>query len=86
MFTSMNHIKTENYSARNTEYELNVYLVNETGEHKIYISKSGNSAGDIFSASGEVIKDAKLIDGLDIVEKLITIAKQDIETNEFEQY
>jgi hypothetical protein len=86
MFASMNHVKTEHYSARNTEYELRVYLVHETKEHRIYISTSGDSVGDMFTASDDVIKDAKLFSNVDIVEKLITIAKQDIEKNEFGQY
>ena len=86
MFTNMNHVKTEYYSARNTEYELSIYLVNETGVHNLYISNSGVSVGNIFSAPSEVIKDAKLDNNIDIVEELITIVKQDIEKNESDHY
>jgi hypothetical protein len=85
MFTHMIHIKNGKHSARNVDYELLIYQVEETGEYRIYIAKNGMGVGDIYTASDEVVKDAKHVHGEDIVEQLINIAKSDIDRNEFNQ-
>lgn len=86
MFTHMIPVKTIHHEARNEEYELNVYQVVETKEYQIFISKSGEGVGDIYTASEETVKDAKEVNATDMVDKLIEIAKEDINRNEYDQY
>lgn len=86
MFTHMVPVKKVSHKARNTDYELVVYQVEETDEYRIYISKSGFGVGDIFTASQEVVRDAKDTAGIDIVEGLISTAIDDINRNEFALY
>ncbi|MCG5537374.1 hypothetical protein [Halorhodospira sp. 9622] len=86
MFTHMEQVRKETYRARDTDYELMVFRVQETGEYRIYIAKGGLRIGDIFTANQEVVGDAKLQDGTDVVEQLIGIAKDDINRNEFDLY
>ena len=86
MFTHMIHVQNEKYSAHGNEYELIVYQVEETGEYRIYIAKNDMGVGDIFTASDEVVNDAKQVQGINIVEELIKVAKDDIDRNEFNQY
>lgn len=86
MFTHMINIKSESHTANGNEYELSVYQVRETGEYRIYISKSGNGVGDIFTASQEDVLDAKHTNTPDIIGGLIEIAKDDINRNEFNLY
>ena len=86
MFTHMVPIKTVIHNARNTDYELLVYKVTETNEHRIYIAKGGFGVGDIFTASNEVIEDINSLSGEDVVAGLINIAIDDIDRNEFGCY
>jgi len=86
MFTHMVQVKKVNHKARNTDYELLVYQVEETGEYRIYVAKGGFGVGDIFTASQEVVQDAKSTAGIDIVEGLISTAIDDINRNEFGLY
>lgn len=86
MFTHMVLVKKLNHKARNTNYELLVYQADETGEYRIYIAKGGLGVGDIFTASQEVVQDAKRTAGIDIVEGLISSAIDDINRNEFGLY
>jgi hypothetical protein len=79
-------VKKLSHQARNTDYELLVYQVEETGEYRIYVAKGGFGIGDIFTASQEVVQDAKSISGIDIVESLISTAIDDINRNEFGLY
>jgi hypothetical protein len=74
------------HKARNTDYELLVYQVEETGEYRIYVAKGDFGVGDIFTASQEVVQDAKTTAGIDIVEELISTAINDIDNNEFDLY
>jgi len=86
MFTHMVQVKKLIHKARNTDYELIVYQVEETGEYRIYVAKGGFGVGDIFTASQEVVQDAKTTAGIDIVEELISTAINDINRNEFGLY
>ncbi len=86
MFTHMILIKKISHKARNTDYELLVYQIEETGEYRIYVAKGGFGVGDIFTASQEVVRDAKHTAGIDIVEGLISTAIDDISRNEFGLY
>jgi hypothetical protein len=86
MFTHMQQVRKENYHAHDTDYELLIFRVQETGEYQIYVAKGGFGVGDIFTASQDVVGDAKLQDGTDVVEQLIEIAKDDINRNEFGLY
>lgn len=86
MFSHMIPVKKLSHQARNTDYELLVYQVEETGEYRIYVAKGGFGIGDIFTASQEVVQDAKSISGIDIVESLISTAIDDINRNEFGLY
>ena len=86
MFTHMVAVKNLIHKARNTDYEILVYQVEETGEYRIYVAKGGFGVGDIFTASQEVVNDAKNTAGIDIVEGLIASAKDDIDRNEFGLY
>ena len=86
MFTHMVAIRTEAHHARNATFELLVYKVEETGEYRIYVAKGSFGVGDIFTATQEVVRDATVTAGPDIVAALISIAKDDIDRNEFEQY
>jgi hypothetical protein len=82
----MEQVRKETHRARNTDYELMVFRVQETGEYRIYVAKGDFGVGDIFTASQEVVGDAKLQNGTDVVEQLIEIAKDDINRNEFDLY
>lgn len=86
MFTHMVQVKKVGHKARNADYELLVYQVEETGEYRIYVAKSGFGVGDIFTASQEVAQDAISISGVDVVESLIAKAIDDINRNEFGLY
>lgn len=86
MFTHMTQVRREKHSAHGNEYELLVYQVQETNEYRIYVSKKGFGVGDIFTASQEVIEDAKKLSGEDVIAHLIKIAKSDIDRNEFDRY
>jgi hypothetical protein len=79
-------VKKVSHNVRNTDYELLVYQVEETGEYRIYVAKEGFGVGDIFTASQEVVQDAKTAEGIDIVEGLISTAIDDINRNEFGLY
>lgn len=86
MFTHMILVKKVNHIARSTDYELLVYQVQGTGEYRIYVAKGGFGVGDIFTASQEVVRDAKSTAGIDIVEDLISTAIDDINRNDFGHY
>ena len=86
MFTHMVPVKKVSHKARNTDYELLVYQVQETGEYRIYVAKGGFGVGDIFTASQEVVQNAKSTAEIDIVEGLIATAIDDINKNEFGLY
>lgn len=86
MFTHLIQVKKISHKARNTDYELLVYQVEETGEYRIYVVKGGFGVGDIFMASQEVVQDAKGASGIDIIDGLISIAIDDINRNEFGHY
>lgn len=86
MFTHMVPVKKVSHKARSTDYELLVYQVEETGEYRIYVAKGGFGVGDIFTASQEVVRDAKCAAGVNIVEELISAAIDDINRNEFGRY
>ncbi len=86
MFTHMVPVKKTSHNARNVDYELLVYQVEETGEYRIYVAKGGFGVGDIFTASQEVVQDAKSTAGIDVVENLISTAIDDINRNEFGLY
>jgi hypothetical protein len=86
MFTHMVSVKKVSHNTRSTDYELLVYKVEESGEYRIYVAKGGFGVGDIFTASQEVVLDAKSTAGIDIVEELISTAIDDINRNEFGLY
>ena len=86
MFTHMIFLKKISHIARDASYEIFVYQVEETGECRIYVAKGGFGVGDIFTASHDVIQDAKLMSGDDMVEQLIATAIDDINRNEFQLY
>jgi len=86
VFTHMVPIKKETYSVHGNKYELLIYQVVETGEYRIYVAKNGFGVGDVFTASQEIVSDAKKASGRDLVEGLISIAKSDIDRNEFGFY
>lgn len=86
MFTHMVAVKNLIHRVRNTDYEILVYKVEETDEYRIYVAKGGFGVGDIFTASKEVVNDARNNAGIDIVDGLIASAKDDIDRNEFGLY
>jgi hypothetical protein len=86
MFIHMRPVKKLTHRARNTDYEILVYQTEEAGEYRIYVAKGGFGVGDIFTASDEVVNDAKKTAGIDIVDSLISTAKNDIDRNEFGLY
>lgn len=86
MFTHMIPVKKLIHEARETDYEILVYQVEKTGEYRIYVAKGGFGVGDIFTASQEVVRDAKTTAGIDIVEKLVSTAINNIDSNEFDLY
>ena len=86
MFTHMRPVKKDVPSAHGNEYELQVYFVEEASEYRIYISKEDDGVGDIFSATDEVVKDAKTSNSINIIDDLIEIAKDDINRNEYGLY
>lgn len=86
MFTNMTHIRKELFSANKLEYELDLYRVNESGELRLFVSKGGEGIGHSFTASSDVVMDAKSHPGTDIAETLFSQAKDDITRNEFSEY
>jgi hypothetical protein len=86
MFTRMVQVKREMHKTRDTNYEVLVYRIQETGEHRIYVAKGGFGVGDLFTASQEVVSDAKVTNGQNVVDELIAAAKDDISRNEFGLY
>lgn len=86
MFTHMRIEKMDVHSAHGKQYELQVYFVEETSEYRIYISKENDGVGDVFSATYEVVKDAKNTNSLNIIDDLIEVAKDDINRNELGIY
>jgi hypothetical protein len=86
MFTHMRPVKKHLHSAHGNEYELQVYFVEETSEYRIYISKENNGVGDYFSATDEIVRDAKITQSVNIIDGLIDIAKDDINRNEYGLY
>lgn len=86
MFTHMILIKKLKHNTRNTNYEILVYQIRETGEYQIYITKDSLGVGDIFTAHQEIVQDATSIAGVDIIEWLISSAIDDINRNEFLLY
>lgn len=85
-FTQMNPVKKLTHCVRNTDYELLIFRVVETGEYRIYIAKGQFGVGELYLADAHVVADAKLSGGPDILEELIKIARSDIDRNEFGQY
>ncbi len=79
MFTHMVPVKTERHRARDTDYEIFVFQVEETGEYRTFISKGAFGAGDIFTAG-------KGSTGDDITGELIKRAKDAIDRNEGGEY
>jgi len=86
MFTHMISVKKETHNAYGNKYELLIYQVEETGEYRIYVAKGDFGVGDVFTASQQVVIDEKITSGADLVEELISIAKSDIDRNEFGLY
>jgi hypothetical protein len=82
----MVRVKKLTHNARNTDYELLIYQVEETGEYQIYVAKGGFGVGDLFTASQEIVQDAKSAAGTNIVERLISTAIDDINRNELGLY
>ncbi|MGH8196225.1 MAG: hypothetical protein ACREQ8_17785 [Woeseiaceae bacterium] len=66
-------------------YELQVYRVLETGEHRVYISKCGEGLEMLAFASAEVITDGKAF-GADVLEILLQTARDEIDRNEWQKY
>lgn len=67
-------------------YELLVYQVAETNEYRIYVSREGFGVGDIYTSSQNVVAAAKHLSGEDLIAKLIAVAKDDIDRNDFGTY
>ena len=85
MFTDMAPVRQEQFSANGSIYELSLYRVEQTGDLRLFVSKGGNGVGRSFSASSDVVSDAKS-SGIDIGESLFEQAKDDISRNEFGEY
>jgi hypothetical protein len=86
MFTHMVPVKKLQHSARGTQYELLVYQVAETGEHRIFVSKGGFGVGDVFTASQTAVADAMSTQRTDLVDGPIKTAIDDIDRNDFGKY
>ena len=86
MFTHMVPVKKVVHNARNCEYEILVYKIEESDEYRIYVAKGGFGVGDIFTASYDDVHGAKSDTGIDIIEDLISTAVDDINRNEFGLY
>ncbi len=86
MFTHMRPVKKEIHKAHGTNYELHVYRVDETGEYRIYVSKGSFGLGPVYTASQDVVDDAKTVSDVDIIGGLISTAKHDIDRNEFNDF
>jgi hypothetical protein len=82
----MHPVRKVSHAARGTDYELHVYQVQETSEYRIYVVKGDFGVGDIFTASQDVVHDAKVTAGLDIVDALVSAAIDGINRNEFGLY
>ena len=77
----MKYLRTVCHSAHKTTYKLHVYLETKTAEYKIYIFESESTVGDIYTCSLDIVTDEKKLTGADFVEKLINIAKSDIDAS-----
>jgi hypothetical protein len=86
MQTDMTPIRQEPFFVNGSSYELSLYRIIQTGELRLFVSKGGNGVGRSFSASSDVVSDAKSQSGIDIGENLFSQAKDDISRNEFGEY
>lgn len=86
MFRNSAKVASEAYEINGKKYELTVYQVQETGDYDLYVSRNGEGVGNKFSASCEIASDLKIVQGKDAIQTLITIAKDDIKRNEYNEY
>jgi len=86
MFTHMEFIRKDSCTVREQLYDLLVYRIHGNGEYRVFITKNGFGLGDIFTASEQVVSDAKRYGGMDIISELLVTAKDDIVRNEFGCY
>jgi len=79
--------RTLTHNARNTDYDIFIYQNNnEDGEYQIFVAKGGIGTGDMFLVSQEIIHDAKMLNGLNIIDDLVQTVKNDIDNNNFNKY
>lgn len=74
-------IKHVRHNVRNTNYDLLVYQIKETGEYTIFIEKGGSRVSWSINASQEIVQDAKGSPRID--EILIICAINNINRNDF---
>lgn len=85
-FVHMDLVKKDEHFARGAVYEVIVFRVRETGEHRIFVAKDGFGRGAVFTARDVDISDARSTIIGDLVSSLIETAKCDIDLNEFGDY
>jgi len=86
MFLSMTPVRSEKFTVNGTDYDLMLFLVRESGDYRLFVSKGGFGVGPSFTAKDDVVRDAMAFGGLKIVDTLIRQAKDDISRNEFGEY
>jgi hypothetical protein len=85
-FVHMDLVKKDEHFARGSKYEVLVFCVRETGDHRIYVAKDGFGRGPVMTARDVDISDARSTTMGDLVGSLIETAKDDIDRDEFGDY
>ncbi len=86
MFTHSTVVSRETYTSRGFDFDVIVLQAFETGDYQVVIVKNSFEVGDNFGVSRTVALDRSSEFGVDSVDELIQIAKDDIDRNEFDKY
>lgn len=85
MIKHLELVRSEQHISRGKTYQLNVYRVVETGEHRVHISNPAMGVEVLATADGDTVADGAAT-GIDIDELLIQVAKGDIDANAWGKY
>lgn len=79
----MNPVKKVNHISRGQNFELHVFKVVETDTFRVFVSKGALGLGPIYEVSQNVVSDAQVSAGVDLLAGLIDTIKGDIDRNDF---
>jgi hypothetical protein len=75
------HLQSQLHRARNTDYELQVSRVSESGQFRIYIGSAGHIHAHIFDPKHDRTCDSTSVTGNEIIQDLMASAIHDIDEN-----